>query len=399
MAEPGSPRHGQARRLLSATKLSALLRPQHVVTIKDSASVDQTLRVLAAHRILSAPVVVGAGGACGDSSSSAGPAGDRAPEVAGFIDIRDLLSSFLHEVDLKALADAKMLKRMRILEEQGARFAGKCIKDLRSLGSDGWFYPQHAAENASLREIIHDGFLHPKDSKRVVFGGTRSRQVVHRLALFDSAGHLSHVISQSDVIKYLYEHIDDMGPLADASIADIGFIKGTVISVRPETPALDAMVLMEEKNISAVAVVNAQGAIIGNFSISELRTIMAEHFGSLALPVGEFLALEHGTEYAGYAIPSSGSSPGGSNAAEELKRIEDSQAHRFAADRTMRRRESHPGYEVGQTLITCSPDASLHEVLDKIVANRLHRVYVCNDNLVPCGVVTLTDILHKLVDA
>jgi len=25
------------------------------------------------------------------------------------------------------------------------------------------------------------------------------------------------------------------------------------------------------------------------------RTIMAEHFGSLALPVGEFLALEHGT--------------------------------------------------------------------------------------------------------
>lgn len=109
---------------------------------------------------------------------------------------------------------------------------------------------QHAAENTSLREIIHDGFLYPKDSKcawrlclawlsfvwkegalvkprwccpvrrpahpsnhppritvsptrcrRVVFGGTRSRQVVHRLALFDVAGHLSHVISQSDVIK------------------------------------------------------------------------------------------------------------------------------------------------------------------------------------------------------
>ena len=156
------------------------------------------------------------------------------------------------------------------------------------------------------------------------------------------------------------------------------------LQVRPETPALDAMVLMEEKNISAVAVVNAAGSIIGNFSISELRctpacrtptparllawrpacvgvrvgmicacvpckepdlrrpcciqrwaamptslqaaaadgcvqagsltgsrvahvvyaacpvrpscrTIMAEHFGSLALPVGEFLALEHGT--------------------------------------------------------------------------------------------------------
>lgn len=128
------------------------------------------------------------------------------------------------EVDLKALADAKMLKRMRILEEQvggwrqgwvggcsccviavcavqrirslqeqvgggarcaapaclslpcpithcmcqsshhitycppsppvlqGARFAGKCIKDLRSLGSDGWFYPQ-------VRGLAKSGWL------------------------------------------------------------------------------------------------------------------------------------------------------------------------------------------------------------------------------------------------
>ena len=33
------------------------------------------------------------------------------------------------------------------------------------------------------------------------------------------------------------------------------------------------------------------------------RTIMSEHFGSLALPVGEFLALEHGTEYHGCRPP------------------------------------------------------------------------------------------------
>jgi 5'-AMP-activated protein kinase regulatory gamma subunit len=38
----------------------------------------------------------------------------------------------------------------------------------------------------------------------------------------------------------------------------------------------------------------------GNFSVSEMRTIMAEQFGALALPVGEFLALEHGTEFVGY---------------------------------------------------------------------------------------------------
>lgn len=50
-------------------------------------------QVLAAHRILSAPVVVGNSGEAGVPP----PAGaDKAPEVCGFIDIRDLLSSFLH---------------------------------------------------------------------------------------------------------------------------------------------------------------------------------------------------------------------------------------------------------------------------------------------------------------
>lgn len=46
----------------------------------------------------------------------------------------------------------------------------------------------------------------------------------------------------------------------------------------------------------------------------------------------------------------------------------------------------------------CSPDSTFAEVLDKLVHNRLHRVYICAAGLVPTGVVTLTDILRKLVE-
>ena len=52
---------------------------------------------------------------------------------------------------------------------------------------------------------------------------------------------------------------------------------------------------------------------------------------------------------------------------------------------------------MGQQLITCSPDSTFAEVLDKLVHNRLHRVYVCSEGLVPTGVITLTDILRTLV--
>eukprot|EP00887_Chlorella_sp_A99_P002926 scaffold24.g2926.t1 len=354
--------------LLLDQTLAACLRTQHV---------------LAAHRILSAPVVSDTAKERVTGTGDDAEARERIKDVVGFIDIRDILSSFLQEIDLVGLREAKMLKRMRILEEQGQRFATKSINGLKSLGSDGWFYNREGAAQTSLHEIIQDGFLHPKATKNQARLGR-----AHRLN--PSGGGKGR---KGRGRGYIYENLDGLGDLADRSVTDLGFVRGTVITVRPDTPALDAMMLMEAKSISAVAVVNAQGAIIGNFSISELRTIMAEHFGSLALPVGEFLALEHGTEYAGYAITSE------SSGNIDAKAIDETPGARFAHDRVLRRRESHPGYEVGQTLITCSLNASLAEVLDKIVANRLHRVYICNDELVPCGVITLTDVLNRLVES
>ena len=43
------------------------------------------------------------------------------------------------------------------------------------------------------------------------------------------------------------------------------------------------------------------GHLILPCNMSHSRSIESEHFGSLALPVGEFLALEHGLEYWGVA--------------------------------------------------------------------------------------------------
>ncbi|KIY91393.1 hypothetical protein MNEG_16571 [Monoraphidium neglectum] len=141
-----------------------------------------------------------------------------------------------------------------------------------------------------------------------------------------------------------------LGPLAKTTCEQLGWCPKQVVAVTPDVSAIEAMALMNEKHISAVAVVDSVGKIIatrrrealtstnsphlfaprkppdppphgaraarpharrrrrrrrrraapGNFSVSEMRTIMAEHFGALALPVGEFLALEHGTEFVGY---------------------------------------------------------------------------------------------------
>ena len=304
------------------------------------------------------------------------------------------------EIEMEKLKDAKMLKRMRVLEEKGQEFSMKPIKELKSLGSDGWFFDHEEAQRASVIEIIQDGFLKQGEVAEDGFGGSRKRHVVHRLALQGPDEHLTHIVSQSDVITFVYRHLNEFENLGNETAEDLGFVKGVqqVVTVSPECPALDAMILMEEKDISAVAVVNSVGAIIGNFSISELRNIMAEHFGSLALPVGEFLALEHGTEYAGYAITKDGSSPkaGAIPLGTSPGSIPSEAGFEFAHNRDLRRRESAPGHEVGQILITCRPNDPLSEIMKTIVQNRLHRVYVCSDDMVPCGVITLTDLLRKL---
>lgn len=43
------------------------------------------------------------------------------------------------------------------------------------------------------------------------------------------------------------------------------------VSIGPDVSAIEAMVLMNEQQISAVAVVDGVGKIIGNFSVSEMR--------------------------------------------------------------------------------------------------------------------------------
>lgn len=382
-----------ARQLVTKTKLQDILADQaHVTVLKSDSTVDQALKVLASHRILSAPVV------------QPGPEGS-ADEIVCFVDLRDVLSSFLASLDMDKLNAGKMLQKMRILETQGQRFATKTIKELPYAGGDGCFLFGQQARHASLREVIYDGFLFPRETK-AAFGGTRTRRVVHRLALFDSTGHITNIISQSDIVRYLHKRKEQLGDeLLLETVDALGMGASPVISVTPETAAIDAMALMNEKEISALAVVDKNGRLIGNFSITELRTIMSEHFGSLALPVGEFLALEHGTEYEGYAIQGDvdqeeiQASAGGQFA--QARRTSGSRHPSPPPARSLARRStsfgSHGqsvGHEVGQSLICCVEGTPLTVALDLLVSNRLHRLYVIDSDQRPLRVISLTDVLR-----
>lgn len=375
----GSPRVGdEARTLLVSTKVSSLKAlGGRVVVLRDSATVEQALGVMAKHKIISAPVIVTPEDCASDQAlHDAGEAAD----ILGFIDIKDILNSFLSGIDIPALNEIKLLQRMRILEDKGAAFGTTKLRDLNYIGTDGDFI--HASQaNSTLLDLVVNGLLQPRNT-----GSSGKGHVVHRIALFNNSGCITQIISQSDIIKFLHQHKVRLGPLGSMTVEDLKLISHHVEGVHPETPAIEAMSLMSRKRISSLAVLDANGKIVGNFSMSDMRTIVSEHFGALALPVGEFLASEHRTEYVGF------------NRLHE-EGVEGTAGHKFVCDRVSRQRPRTPGEEVGQALVLGRKTTTLAQVIEMLVKHRIHRLYIVDEVEVPIGIITCTDILRKVLEA
>ena len=287
-----------------------------------------------------------------------------------------------------------LLRRMKGLEAAAPAFAGTAVSALPVAGGDGSFFLADKAAGMTLLELVHDGFLFPHAKAPHGGAGLRPAGVVHRVALHDPACHVSAIISQSDVARFLSTHEAALGGLGARTVADLGWVSGpgSIHSVPPETSALAALATMAAKGVTGVAVVDAAGRLLGNLSASDARGLTADRLPALALPVAEFLALEHGTEWWGLDH----SAPAAAAAEADLARAKD---HASGFARAASRRRATLGGAVGQDIAAASPGDTLAAALATLVARRLHRLYVVDADRRPVGVVTLTDVLKAVAKA
>lgn len=259
-------------------------------------NVGDALKLLARHNILSAPLVVSPGL---EDIESLEPTGTSA-SLVGWLDIKDVIKAFLaflHE-DRPQLP-TNMLALMTELEKQGPAFASKMLITIVGSEDRGLVYQTDA--EASVLTAIRDMFLGQPD------GGA----LVHRLAIFDAHGDITRIVSQMDVLRLLRQHLAELGGCADQSLEQLGLYKldmsAEVVRLQPVTPTLLAYKQLADAGVTGAPVVSADGLLIANLSISDIRGIQPDHFGVLALPVAEFLAVKHGTSYLGYSQHSSNS--------------------------------------------------------------------------------------------
>jgi len=176
---------------------------------------------------------------------------------------------------------------------------------------------------------------------------------VQRIPILNKEGQIINLLTQSAVIDYLAKHVSQLGPSIQKTLKELNFEKKAVISIDHSKPAIDAFRLMVENRISGLAVLDSNKKLMANISARDLRSIQqdARLFERLYYSVGEFVSHVRQANY----------------------------------------RAIHPS-------ICCTFDDTFQKIIMRLAAARIHRIYVVDENRHPISVISLHDVLAKILE-
>ena len=180
-----------------------------------------------------------------------------------------------------------------------------------------------------------------------------SERNIHRLNVMDMAtGKVIGILSQSDIIKYIGEHLDQLESFTGKSIKDLGLARYKPVFIDSESSVLTALSMMSEIGLSSIAVVDSTEKILGSISMTDIKYIFKfSRYYFLRETCGNFLTM---------ILTSQGLENEG--------------------------RDRVPVLDVNES-------SALDFAVKKIVATRVHRLWVVNDQRDLVGIISLTDIL------
>jgi CBS domain-containing protein len=307
--------------LLEETSIKTLIcespsRP--IVSIPATATISEAINVLSKNNLLSVLVE--------------DPAIDAKKKYLGFVDMFDILGYVIKTyTEEKEISDGQKWLTwshdIGQLTYKGKLFAIHPIKDCIDLSKINPFCSVHIS--SLLPPLLY------------IF-----KRGVHRAAVVDDDDKVVHVVTQSTVIQFLARHINHFGRIATTTIEKIGLGFQTVLYVNPEVRAIHAFYQMWFHKVSGVAVVDGNGALLANLSVTDLKGLSQENFPSLLDPVLEFI------------------------------------------DKQVKYKKIPP--------ITVTPDTTFETVVLKIAATGVHRLWIMDKDKKPVGLVSLTDVMNLL---
>jgi CBS domain-containing protein len=204
----------------------------------------------------------------------------------------------------------------------------------------------------------------------------------------EKKGHeIISIFSQSDVMRFLHSHANQLPTFMATPIASFGLGKKSVFSVPYDMPAAAAFrTMLLASGVTAAAVLR-NGKLIGNLSPTDLRGIAPEELAQLDLPVLDFLATR--------------------NHRGDTVHVPGSLASIYGIKSP---RKGTTGKENEHQLAVCSISANMGQVVALLAERGVHRVYIIEERIDGeeeneedgehgglCGVVSLSDILTAVI--
>jgi CBS-domain-containing membrane protein len=182
---------------------------------------------------------------------------------------------------------------------------------------------------------------------------------IHRVAVTDGAGGLKGILTQSNFIHYLAEHMFEFKTLMktlEKTLDELQAGKSPVFSVQMEAMVVDALEVICKNGVSSVAVVDQKGHLFGNISLSDIKHVLQHHKQSLL-----------------YA-----------SCAQLVAHVKMDQGAKTGQDTV-------PVFDI-------HTNNTLRLAMRKVAATRAHRLWVTDQQGYVEGVVTLTDIIQLILN-
>eukprot|EP00030_Apusomonadida_sp_AF-17_P005891 a676594_640.p2 GENE.a676594_640~~a676594_640.p2 ORF type:complete len:332 (-),score=150.69 a676594_640:58-1014(-) len=287
---------------------------KQLIEVRHDTTVAEVLRIMKEHDILSVPV--------------RGPAADRTTpgnpdECLGIVNLVDIVNYCIFSI---AEGDEYLRVNLSNLDRLD-QWASSVVGVFSTEGASEWSFKTYANSDL-LSEVMYP-----------MAAG------VHRVLVFNPETHREALLSQTDVVRFIHENRDRVDQtVLNGTIAP----RGSVLTMHSDQRALVGFRRMCQHDRSSIAIVDADGKLVGNLSLSDLRGLDRATFGDLGDPVLAFLAA---------------------------------------------RAEG-----VVKPVVSVAPDASLGSMIAKMLSNKVHRVWVVDAENRPVGQVSMSDVIMRFAD-
>mmetsp|Transcript_39831 Transcript_39831/g.100403 ORF Transcript_39831/g.100403 Transcript_39831/m.100403 type:complete len:348 (+) Transcript_39831:112-1155(+) len=262
----------------------------------------------------------------------------------GYLDIADIVGYFVNFFGEAQLKDSK---DFWALVNRTEEFRSKKVKDVMSfpLSRRNPFRPVYSGYSLfSALEIL------------------AREPGLHRVPVIDREQHLINIITQSQLVSIVEQHLEIMGTLKDLPLSHIPTVWTKVLSVKETDTAMSAFNLMAEHHVSGVAVLDDSGDLVSNLSLRDLKQVSADAsmFWRLFQDVKSF-----------------------------IRHIKDTEAKTKSAV------APRPA-----SIVTATGKTTLGEAISLLEEHCIHRLYVLDSSTGKlAGVVSLKTILERIIDS